>query len=99
MMLLVVLMLWACATIKAQQVFQKPVILYKRYTTSDCTGDSYRTNVFFQGVCSDISSGTSIESKFDTCINNVPSTISYSGSATCTGTASNSPFPATTCTR
>ena len=99
-MLLVVLMLWACATIKAQQVFQKPVILYKMYTTSDCTGDAYRTHVYFQDVCSDISSGTSIESKVSTCINNVPSTMSYSGSATCNGgTASNSPFPATTCTR
>jgi len=62
-MLLVVLMLWACATFKAQQVFQKPVILLKWYTTSDCTGDAYRTNA----------------------------QISYSGSATCTGTA--------TCTR
>lgn len=99
MMLLVVLMLWACATIKAQQVFQKPVILDKRYTTSDCTGDASITRVHFQDVCSDISSGTSIESKLNICINNVPSTISYSGSATCTGTASNSPFPATTCTR
>ena len=87
----------APASPTAQQVFQKPVILYKRYTTTDCSGDAYSTNVWFQDVCS--SSGTSIESDKLTCINNVPSRNSYADSATCTGTASNSPLPATTCTR
>ena len=98
-MLLVVLMLWACATIKAQQVFQKPVVLNKMYTTSDCTGDAYVTRVEIQDVCMNSTYETSIESEKYTCINDVPSRTTYSGSATCTGTASTSPLYSTTCTR
>ena len=95
MMLLVVLMLWACATIKAQQVFKDPVVLYKLYTTKDCTGDAYDTKVEIQGACIDTVDG----SISFTCINNVPFIYSYNGSDTCTGKKSTSPVPYTTCYR
>ena len=75
-----------------------PVILYKKYDTSDCTGSAAYTAAYVQGVCNDNSYETSIESVKYTCNNNVPSAIYYSGSATCTGTASVSPQP-TTCIR
>ena len=98
MMLLVVLMLWACATIKAQQVFKNPVVLYKLYTTPDCTGDAYDTKVEIQGACLDWDKDT-IDSTEYTCINNVPFRYSYNGSDTCTGKKSTLPVPYTTCYR
>ena len=102
MMLLVVLMLWACATIKAQQVFKNPVVLYQRYANTGnqptCTGNARVTMVYIQGVCFNSTYKTSIESDKVTCINNVPTRYTYKGSATCTGTPSILSIPPT-CSR
>ena len=73
-------------------------VMYKQYDTSDCTGTATYTVAYVQDACIDTSYNNKNSSNTYTCVDEIPYTYNYDGSATCTGTVPGGPLP-TTCIR